>query len=244
MDRSRFRCGTLIRRASHTPSTYARPDAARRGRWPRPGDGLLSANHSRIAAPWVTARYGAAAWAVRDKPTNGKSEAATACSSGVRSFSSTPRQAQFPTPANTFPSYSTANCSNTCILAPGGTLILTKPNIVSLRAAAVLWEGRHPGWFTPYCWPPATRSPITGTGANTPRPRLCSCSVMRDSPWKRSKQAPTVLPKNTPSAQRVAELLGKDDDLAGLRGDCTYAVARKSGPVENRFPSWLYQRTS
>lgn len=47
-----------------------------------------------------------------------------------------------------------------------------------------------------------------------------------------------------PSAQRVAELLGKDDDLAGLRGDCTYAVARKSGPVENRFPSWLYQRTS
>ena len=44
----------------------------------------------------------------------------------------------------------------------------------------------------------------------------------------------------SPETERVAALLGKQDRLAGLRGDCTFVVARKSGGDANRFPSWLY----
>jgi hypothetical protein len=39
----------------------------------------------------------------------------------------------------------------------------------------------------------------------------------------------------------VAHLLDRYQLMRNLRGDGIYALARKTGPVRNRWPEWLYQ---
>jgi hypothetical protein len=39
----------------------------------------------------------------------------------------------------------------------------------------------------------------------------------------------------------VKHLLARYEQPEDLRGDGIYAVGRKTGPVRERFPGWLYQ---
>jgi hypothetical protein len=39
----------------------------------------------------------------------------------------------------------------------------------------------------------------------------------------------------------VKHLLDRYEQPSDLRGDGIYAVGRKTGPVRERFPAWLYQ---
>ncbi|HEY3841589.1 MAG TPA: glycosyltransferase [Bryobacteraceae bacterium] len=125
------------------------------------------------------------------------------------------------------------------ILKPGGHLVLTTPNIASFRALSAILNGYHPGFFSPYIKP---------GGAHNDHPRhnreytpddiyhLFECAGLevvrletgefRDDPH--------------PDWGYIRHLLADYRLPEGNRGDGIYAVGRKSGPVRDRWPVWLY----
>ncbi len=125
------------------------------------------------------------------------------------------------------------------ILKPGGHLVLTTPNISSLRALSAVLQGFHPGFFTSYIRPAADgetdarhnreytpreiRQLFTGSGFEV---TLLDTGPFRDDPH--------------PEQLWVTHLLAHYWLDTELRGDGIYAVGRKQGPVVDRWPAWLY----
>jgi glycosyltransferase involved in cell wall biosynthesis/SAM-dependent methyltransferase len=127
------------------------------------------------------------------------------------------------------------------ILKPGGHLVLTTPNIGSLRAIAAIMEGYHPGFFPAYVRPRAEGEEPEARHNREYTPREVA-RLFADSGFE-----PTLLetgpfreePK--PEQEWVQHLLARYECSPDLRGDGIYAVGRKSGPVRDRYPAWLYQ---
>lgn len=127
------------------------------------------------------------------------------------------------------------------ILRPGGHLVLTTPNIASLRAIAAILSGYHPGFFPAYIRPrvageePEARHNREYTAREIAlllhyagfETTLVETGPFRDQP--------------KPEHEWVKHLLAQYQQPADLRGDGVYAVGRKTGPVRERFPAWLYQ---
>lgn len=125
------------------------------------------------------------------------------------------------------------------ILKPGGHLVLTTPNIASLRALAAILTGYHPGFFTTYIRPNSygevearhnrEYAPLEigrlleAAGLETVR---LETGEFRDAPH--------------PEHLWVKHLLERYMLSPDLRGDGIFAVGKKSGPVRDRFPAWLY----
>jgi glycosyltransferase involved in cell wall biosynthesis/SAM-dependent methyltransferase len=127
------------------------------------------------------------------------------------------------------------------ILRPGGHLVLTTPNIGSLRAIAAILEGYHPGFFPAYI-----RAPEDGAEPEarhnreyTPKEIVLllldsgfEITLLETGPFREE-------PK--PELAWVRHLLARYELSQDLRGDGIYAVGRKTGPVRERYPAWLYQ---
>lgn len=127
------------------------------------------------------------------------------------------------------------------ILRPGGHLVLTTPNIGSLRAIAAILSGYHPGFFPAYIRPrvegeePEARHNREYTAREIVHlfhyagfdVTLLETGPFRDEP--------------KPEHAWVKHLLARYEQPVDLRGDGIYAVGRKSGPVRERYPAWLYQ---
>jgi glycosyltransferase involved in cell wall biosynthesis/predicted SAM-dependent methyltransferase len=127
------------------------------------------------------------------------------------------------------------------ILRPGGHLVLTTPNIGSLRAIAAILSGYHPGFFPAYIRPrvegeePEARHNREYTAREIVHlfhyagfdMTLLETGPFRDEP--------------KPEHAWVKHLLARYEQPVDLRGDGIYAVGRKSGPVRERYPAWLYQ---
>lgn len=127
------------------------------------------------------------------------------------------------------------------ILRTGGHLVLTTPNIGSLRAIAAILGGYHPGFFPAYIRPrvageePEARHNREYTAREIAllfhyagfETTLLETGAFRDEP--------------KPEHEWVKHLLDRYEQPADLRGDGIYAVGRKTGPVRERFPAWLYQ---
>jgi SAM-dependent methyltransferase len=125
------------------------------------------------------------------------------------------------------------------ILKPGGHFIVTTPNIISYRALAALLESYHPGFFTAYIrpnpdgetdarhnreyTPGEVQHLLTGSGFEVVR---LETGPFRDEPH--------------PEFSWIRLLLEKLELQTYWRGDGIYAVGKKSGPVKERWPSWLY----
>lgn len=125
------------------------------------------------------------------------------------------------------------------ILKPGGNLVLTTPNISSLRALSAVLQGFHPGFFTSYIKPAADGATdarhnreytpreigqlFTGSGFEV---TLLDTAPFRDEPH--------------PEQLWVTHLLSRYWLDAELRGDGIYAVGCKKGPIRERWPAWLY----
>ena len=121
------------------------------------------------------------------------------------------------------------------ILKPGGTLVLTTPNVVSMRALLAILRGSHPGFYSSY---------MTGDSAERRHAREYTptelCQLLLDSgflvihietgPYSREPQFPDWLVE---ISQR--QLFRKE-----LRGECIFAVGRKAGTPRKRYPAWLY----
>ncbi|MBZ5574931.1 MAG: glycosyltransferase [Acidobacteriia bacterium] len=125
------------------------------------------------------------------------------------------------------------------ILQTGGHLVLTTPNMAGLRGIAAILKGYHPGFFPAYLSPSATaEGDARHNREYTPREirqllensgfevTLLETGEFRDAPH--------------PELAWVSHLLKRYWLDTELRGDGIYAVGRKTGPVRERYPAWLY----
>jgi glycosyltransferase involved in cell wall biosynthesis len=125
------------------------------------------------------------------------------------------------------------------ILKRGGHLVLTTPNIGSLRGIAGILEGYHPGIFTAYIRPRAdgeveARHNREYTPKEIERLLLNSgftVMLLETGPFRQTPR---------PEEGWVLNLLEQFGLPRDLRGDDIYVVGRKTGAVRERFPDWLY----
>jgi glycosyltransferase involved in cell wall biosynthesis/SAM-dependent methyltransferase len=126
------------------------------------------------------------------------------------------------------------------ILKPGGHLVLTTPNIASLRAISAILQGYHPGFFHAYIKPAEGSGEVDARHNREYTPReihqllensgfevtLLETGEFRDEPH--------------PEFAWITHLLERYRLSTELRGDGIYAVGRKTGGVKERYPGWLY----
>jgi SAM-dependent methyltransferase len=125
------------------------------------------------------------------------------------------------------------------IVKPGGHLVLTTPNIGSLRGIAAILEGYHPGIFTAYIRPLADGEVEARHNREyTPKEieRLLAnagftVTLIETGPFRRTPR---------PEEGWVLNLLERFELPRELRGDDIYVVGRKTGGIRERFPDWLY----
>lgn len=126
------------------------------------------------------------------------------------------------------------------ILKPGGHLVMTTPNIASLRAIKAILMGYHPGFFPAYLKPtPHGNDEARHAREYTPQEIMMmfldagfEMTLLETGPFR-------DLPR--PEEHWIRNLLERYLLSSQYRGDGIYAVGRKTGPVKERYPSWLYQ---
>ncbi len=127
------------------------------------------------------------------------------------------------------------------ILKPGGHLVLTTPNIASLRALAAILQGFHPGFFPAYIRPSAPGGEADARHNREYTPHEIQ-RLMNDSGFEVARlDTGPFRDEPKPEQEWVLDLLDRYYLPKDLRGDGIYAVGRKAGPVRQRYPSWLYQ---
>ncbi len=126
------------------------------------------------------------------------------------------------------------------VLRPGGILVLTTPNVVSLRALAAVIQGAHPGFYNRYPDPQfashETRHEREYTPAEISRLLEAAGFIVEHietGPYGRSHSVDTSL------SVQVLSSLGLP---AELRGECILAVGRKETPPAEPRPPWLYDK--
>jgi SAM-dependent methyltransferase len=125
------------------------------------------------------------------------------------------------------------------ILKTGGHLVLTTPNITSLRAVAGILQGFHPMLFPAYIRPRESGE-VEARHAREYSPNEIKAllavsgfevTLLETGPFR---EAPT------PELSWVEHLLDRYILPREHRGDGIYAVGRKTGPAKERYPGWLY----
>ena len=121
------------------------------------------------------------------------------------------------------------------VLRPGGILLLTTPNLVSSRSLAASLQGYHPMFFPSYIKASSDPRHSREYTPNEVRLLLENCGLevthLETGPF---------LDAPEPQFVWVEQLLEKYGLPKLDRGDCIYALARKAGPVRERYPAWLY----
>lgn len=124
------------------------------------------------------------------------------------------------------------------VLQTGGYLVLTTPNIASLRSIAAVLQGFHPQLFSTYLRPKDGETDVRHHREYTPaeiRQLLensgFEVTLLETGPFREE-------PK--PELAWVEHLLDRYILSSENRGEGIYAVGRKTGPVRERYPAWLY----
>ncbi|MGA3189381.1 MAG: methyltransferase domain-containing protein [Bryobacteraceae bacterium] len=124
------------------------------------------------------------------------------------------------------------------ILEPGGCLVLTTPNIASLRSIAAVLQGFHPQLFSTYLRPKAGEPEAR-------HHREYTCQEIRQ--LLENSGFEVLLLETGPFHEEpkpelawVEHMLDRYILSKDLRGEGIYAVGRKIGPVRERYPAWLY----
>lgn len=124
------------------------------------------------------------------------------------------------------------------ILKLGGHIVLTTPNIGSLRGIAAILVGYHPGVFSAYIRPRDGETEARHNREYAPQEIRhllensgFAVTLLETGPFRSSPR---------PEDAWVLNLLQRFELPTDLRGDGIYAVARKTGPIGERYPDWLY----
>jgi SAM-dependent methyltransferase len=126
------------------------------------------------------------------------------------------------------------------ILKPGGHLVLTTPNIGSLRAVSGILLGYHPAFFPAYIRPRKEGEEAEARHNREYVPMEIQ-HLLTDSGFELVRlETGEFLDEPHPEFGWVTHLLERYRLSHNLRGDGIYAVGRKQGPVKNRWPAWLY----
>jgi len=127
------------------------------------------------------------------------------------------------------------------ILKVGGHVLITTPNLGSLRAISGILQGFHPGLFPAYIRPAAPGVEPEPRHNREYMPGEIS-HLLVDSGFEVTLiETGPFLAKPEPEHAWVAQLLERFDLSQVLRGEGIYAVGRKIGPVLARYPAWLYE---
>ena len=125
------------------------------------------------------------------------------------------------------------------ILKPGGHLVLTTPNVCSFRAIEAILQGYHPGFFHAYLRP-AESEDRDARHNREYAPREIRLLLENSGFEITLLETGEFHEEPHPEFAWVRHLLEQYRLEADLRGDGIYAVGRKTGPVRERYPSWLY----
>ena len=130
-------------------------------------------------------------------------------------------------------------CEVNRIVRPGGHFVLTTPNIAALRGIAAILQGFHPGFFHAYIRP-SESGEVEARHNREYTPREIrdllensgfTVTLLETGPFRAEPR---------PQDGWVIHLLERYGLSTELRGDGIYAVGRKTGPVRERYPAWLY----
>ncbi|HYL75868.1 MAG TPA: glycosyltransferase [Bryobacteraceae bacterium] len=127
------------------------------------------------------------------------------------------------------------------ILKPGGHLVLTTPNISSLRAITAVLHGYSPGFFPAYIRPPAGGEEPEARHNREYTPREIKLLLLDSGFEVTLLDTGEFRQEPKPEHEWVIHMLERYQLPQDLRGDGIYAVGRKTGPVRERYPRWLYQ---
>jgi SAM-dependent methyltransferase len=125
------------------------------------------------------------------------------------------------------------------ILKPGGRLLLTTPNAVSLRAIGAILQGYHPGFFTAYIRPSA-RGETEARHNREYAPGEIRALLENSGFTVERLESGEFREEPHPEFGWVRHLLRHYKLETELRGDGLFALGRKTGLVKERYPSWLY----
>ncbi len=125
------------------------------------------------------------------------------------------------------------------ILQPGGHVVLTTPNICSLRAIAGLLQGYQPGLFPSYIRP-REGGHVDARHNREYTPREISDLLTNSGFDIALLETGPFLDEPHPEFGWVRHLLERYILSTELREDGIYAVGRKRGPCRERYPGWLY----
>jgi len=125
------------------------------------------------------------------------------------------------------------------ILKPGGHLVLTTPNVASLRAIAAVLQGYHPGFFHAYI-KPAESGEVDARHNREYTPKEIHLLLENSGFSVELLETGEFRDLPHPEFAWVRHMLERYLLETDLRGDGIYAVGRKRGPVKERYPAWLY----
>jgi glycosyltransferase involved in cell wall biosynthesis/SAM-dependent methyltransferase len=126
------------------------------------------------------------------------------------------------------------------ILKPGGHLVLTTPNVAALRGISAILLGYHPGFFHAYINPAAESGEVDARHNREYTAR--EIHRLLDTSGFAVARLETGEFRDLPHPEFgwVTHLLRRYRLETDLRGDGIYALGRKTGPVKERYPGWLY----
>ena len=126
------------------------------------------------------------------------------------------------------------------ILKPGGHFVLTTPNIAALRGISAILQGYHPGFFHAYIKPAEGSSEVDARHNREYTAREIH-KLLENSGFDVSRlETGEFRDIPHPEFGWVVHLLRHYRLETEYRGDGIYAVGRKTGPVRDRYPDWLY----
>ena len=126
------------------------------------------------------------------------------------------------------------------ILKPGGHLVLTTPNIGSLRAISAILQGYHPGFFPAYIRPAEPGQEVEARHNREYTPREIERLFLDAGLEITLLETGEFKEEPHPEHAWVLDMLDRYRLPAENRGDGIYAVGRKTGAVRDRYPTWLY----